>query len=333
MSQKYNFLVQGVANNSFVSRSPVMSQILKKVESIRDIDSNVLINGASSVGKSSLAKQIHISSLRAHKKVVFINCLTANSEALEAELFGLEKDYIKGHAEKIGLLELINGGTLVLDEISQLSKSTQEKILHLITEKEFVRLGGVDPISVNIRIISTNSKNLEEMVKAGEFLEQFYYRLNNIVLNMPSLKERKEDISKMAFNFINEFRAEFKHEGSVSIDEDVFQKFESYSWPGNLQELKNTCQRLVIFSKQNRISVDLLPESFDEPKNSSLLELSYNPEVNLNDLCRDYILKSLEHHKSKSKAAKSLGITIKTLYNKLHEYGDFKKYAIHSSKK
>ena len=330
MNSKYNFLAAGNQSDYLVSESEIMKKIIDQIDIVAQSEASVLITGESGVGKKRVGEVLFSKSNRSHKSFVTVNCSAIEPKALEIDIFGCEKTETRD--SKPGLVELANGGFLFLEEVSELNADLQAKILRLIKEKEAYRVGAMNPISVDIRIIASASNDLAKSVLNGSFSEELYYRINQVVLNVPSLRYRREDISKIAFNFLSHFRSKMKYEGALKVDDEVFTLLERYSWLGNLRELRNICERMVIFSRGGSISVSEVPEEIRLQKDTAL-KVHYDPTVDLNTLCRNYILKSLDHHKSKAKAAKALGITIKTLYNKLHEYGDFKKYAIHSNKK
>ena len=208
--------------------------------------------------------------------------------------------------------------TLFLDEISGLSSKVQTKLLRLLQEGEIYRMGGVTPIRLNIRVLSCTNKNLAEEVVKGRFREDLYYRINTITLSVPSLSERSEDIPVLLKHFL----------GRIELEPSTLKILISHSWPGNIRELKNLCERLRIMVEGNVVKKSHLPEEFFGKKKPSAL--LYDPNMSLADLNKAHILNALNHFNSKRQAAKALGITVKTLYNRLHEYGIFEHYALHS---
>lgn len=301
--------------------SEAMKKLFKVVDRVASTDSSILISGKSGTGKEMIAKAIHNKSYRKNKAFTVINCSCLNENTVESELFGHEKGAFTGaDRQKIGLLERANNGTLVLDEIGDLKPKTQTKLLRLLQEGEIYRVGGNVPIRLNIRVICSTNKNLAEEVIKGRFREDLYYRINTIAITMPSLSERPEDIPMLLKYFLGQ---------NIQVEKPALTVLMNYSWPGNVRELKNLCERLRILQDGNIIKLNHLPEEILNRKKQS--SVFYDPNVTLAELNKMYILHALEHFSSKRAAAKALGITVKTLYNRLHEYGAFKNYSIHST--
>ena len=301
--------------------SEAMKKLLKMVDKVAFTDSSVLISGNSGTGKEMIAKRIHDRSYRKNKECVVINCSCLNENTIESELFGHEKGAFTGaDYKKIGLLERASGGTVVLDEIGELTPKAQTKLLRLLQESEIYRVGGNVPIKLNIRVICCTNKNLAEEVIKGSFREDLYYRINTIAVTVPSLSERPEDIPVLLKHFLGT---------NTQIEQSAKSILINYNWPGNVRELKNICERLCILKEENLIKEVYLPEElFTRKKQSSI---PYDPGMTLAELNKLYILNALEHFTSKRQAAKALGITVKTLYNRLHEYGAFEHYSLHYS--
>ncbi len=300
--------------------SETMKKLLKMADKIAGTDSSVLITGASGTGKEMIAKRIHNKSYRRDKEFVLINCSCLNENTIESELFGHEKGAFTGADQrKTGLLEKANNGTVVLDEIGDLKAKSQAKLLRLLQEGQIYRVGGRVPIQLNIRVICCTNKNLAEEVVKGSFREDLYYRINTISMTLPSLSERSEDIPLLLKHFLGR---------NMTIEQSALAVLINYNWPGNVRELKNLCERLSILQDENIVKQDHLPEEFLIRKKQSAIP--YNPDVSLAELNKLYILNALEHFASKRQAARALGITVKTLYNRLHEYGVFDNYSLHS---
>ena len=307
-------------SNKIIYCSEAMKKLFKIVDRVASTDSSILISGKSGTGKEMIAKAIHNKSYRKNKAFTVINCSCLNENTIESELFGHEKGAFTGaDRQKIGLLEKANEGTLVLDEIGDLKLKTQAKLLRLLQENEIYRVGGNIPIRLNIRVICCTNKNLAEEVIKGRFREDLYYRINTIVITMPSLSERPEDIPMLLKYFLGQ---------NIQIEKPALTALLNYSWPGNIRELRNLCERLRILQDGNIIKLNYLPEEILNRKKQS--SVFYDPSVTLAELNKIYILNALEHFSSKRAAAKALGITVKTLYNRLHEYGAFKNYSLHS---
>jgi two-component system response regulator HydG len=317
-------------NKRIVYRSEVMHQLLRMVERVASSNATVLILGESGTGKELVANAIHGHSTRRTKPFVAINCGALRETLLESELFGHEKGAFTGaYARKIGLAEVANGGTLFLDEIGELSPGIQSKLLRFLQEGEIYRVGGKDPIRVDIRLISATNKELDKEVLRGNFREDLFYRINTIMLQSPPLRRRKEDIQALIEYFLSTNGYSLINRGR-QMSEDAMKIMMKYDWPGNIRELQNVCERVQILSEGHIILPSDLPEHIRNPDQKVVID-DYDPTLTLHELEKRYILKALNYFDgNKTQAANALGITIKTLYNKLHEYGEFEKYAVHT---
>jgi two-component system response regulator HydG len=318
---------------SIVFNSDIMRQLMKMIDRVAASNANILILGESGTGKELMAQTLHEKSQRRTKPFVAINCGALRENLLESELFGHEKGSFTGaYSRKIGLAEAANGGTLFLDEIGELAPGIQAKLLRFIQEGEIYRVGGKEPIKVDIRLISATNRNLEEEVSEGNFREDLYYRINTIALDVPPLRRRKEDIPALINHFLSTGHHSYLNRGKV-MDVDAMKAMLAYEWPGNIRELQNVCERLQILCDGQTITVNDLPENIRQPEANNEIH-EFDPSVPLSELERRYIIRALAHfHGNKTQAANALGITIKTLYNKLHEYGEFDKFSVHSSVK
>ncbi len=315
---------------AMIYKSDIMTQLMKMIERVSPSQANVLIMGESGTGKELIARAVHEKSQRRNKPFVAINCGALRETLLESELFGHEKGSFTGaYNRKIGLAEAANGGTLFLDEIGELPLAIQAKLLRFVQEGEIFRVGGKDSIKVDIRLVCATNRELDQEVVRGNFREDLFYRINTIVISAPPLRRRKEDIPVLVTHFLNSGSHSFMNRGKT-IDEEALKVLVKYEWPGNIRELQNACERLQILSEGHMIMLNDLPESIRSPevKDESM---AFDPSIPLYELEKKYILKALGHYGgNKTQAAQGLGITIKTLYNKLHEYGEFEKYAVHS---
>lgn len=330
--QSYWNPVQGqriIESKSMVFQSEIMSSLMKTVDKVASSTAAILVLGESGTGKELMAHAIHERSPRRNKPFVAINCGALQETLLESELFGHEKGAFTGaYNRKIGLAEMANGGTLFLDEIGELSPGIQAKLLRFLQEGEIYRVGGKEPINVDVRIISATNKNIEKEVAQGTFREDLYYRVNTIVIQTPSLRQRREDIPLLVTHFLNHGSQAFLGRGR-QVHEDALKLLCDYDWPGNIRELQNICERLQILCDGHMIMPNDLPEQIRAPQ-QRLLITGYDVKLTLHELEKRYILKALLHFNgNKTQAANALGITIKTLYNKLHEYGEFDKFAIY----
>lgn len=317
-------------SKSIIFKSEVMKNLMKMIDRVSPSNATVLILGESGTGKELIARAIHERSQRCNKPFVAINCGALRETLLESELFGHEKGAFTGaYTKKIGLAEVASGGTLFLDEIGELSPGIQAKLLRFIQEGEIIRVGGKDPIKVDIRLISATNRELDVDVTKGVFREDLYYRINTITLSSPPLRKRKEDIPLLVDYFLSRGHHRILNRGRV-MSEEAMKILTRYDWPGNIRELQNVCERLQILADGHTIMSGDLPENILNPESKSLND-DYDPSVTLYNLEKSFILKALRHFEgNKTQAANALGITIKTLYNKLHEYGEFEKFASHT---
>lgn len=315
--------------SSIIYKSEVMSQVLKMVDRVAPSNAPVLILGESGTGKELIARAVHERSQRADKTFIAINCGALRETLLESELFGHEKGAFTGaYNRKIGLAEAASGGTLFLDEIGELSPGIQAKLLRFIQEGEIYRVGGKEPIKVDIRLISATNRELDAEVLNGNFREDLYYRINTITMHSPPLRRRKEDIPLLVEYFLARGTSKILNRGR-EMSADAMQALMKYEWPGNIRELQNLCERLQILADGNVIQVSDLPDNIIKPENKLSIG-QYDPTITLHELEKRYIVEALRHFDgNKTQAANALGITIKTLYNKLHEYGEFENFAIH----
>ncbi len=315
-------------NQQIISNSAQMKQIITLADRIAPSDANVLVTGESGTGKEVMAKYIHRKSNRKNEKFVSVNCAAIPENLLESELFGHEKGAFTGALNRrIGKFEESNGGTLLLDEISEMDLRLQAKLLRAIQEKEIDRVGGTTPIKVNLRVIATSNRNLRNEVTEGKFREDLFFRLNVIHLQLPSLRERKEDIKAFAESFAEKF-AKSNGIPTPKITSDAMELLINHNWPGNVRELENTMHRAVLLNNNGMIDkTSLLMES---PKvTSEIIEGDGGLESlvgrTVSDVEKELILSTLSHVSgNRSKAAEILGISIRTLHNKLKEYEESK---------
>ncbi|MGQ9497362.1 MAG: sigma-54-dependent transcriptional regulator [Desulfotomaculales bacterium] len=307
-----------------IGRSPAMLEVSKEIGRFADTDNTVLITGETGTGKELVAGALHRNSRRREGPFVRINCAAIPENLLESELFGHEKGAFTGATgRKLGKFELAEGGTIFLDEISEMSPAMQSKLLRVLQEKEFDRIGGTRTIRVDVRIIAATNRELAQMVRDGAFREDLYYRLNMVTIRVPPLRERKEDIPLLAEYFVR--KAAAREEKPVQgIAPEALDLLVTYDWPGNVRELRNVCERAVILARGPVILPEDLPPSLQPefrpdtgfaPRGATLREI-------LDDVERSVILRTLrEHNYNRSKTAQALGINRRTLYNKLKEYG------------
>lgn len=304
-----------------IGKSKPIKEIFYIIEMIAKTNANVLITGESGTGKELVARAIHNHSLRKNKPFIVVDCTTIPENLLESELFGYEKGAFTGATErKIGLLELANEGTVFLDEIGELPLALQKKFLRFLQEKEIQRLGSINRIKVDVRVIAATNKDLEKAVKEGIFREDLYWRLNVIRIHMPPLRERKEDIPLLVNHFLKKFAKENNKPLPV-LEPEVMDVLMEYDWPGNVRELAHVIERAVVLSPSGIISIKHLPKrilGFSKIKTSS----EFQETLNLLEMEKRLILKALnETGWNQTKAAALLGITRKQLRTKMKHHG------------
>jgi len=296
---------------NIIAKSNRMQQIFEMVKVIAKSNATVLITGESGSGKELIARAVHNLSPRKDKPFVAISCAALSETLLGSELFGHEKGSFTGAiAQKKGKFEYANKGTLFLDEIGDISPNTQVHLLRVTEEKEFTRVGGNEPIKVNVRIISATNKDLKKAVAQGQFREDLYYRLNVVTIDLPPLRERREDIPLLAEHFLKKFSLENQKE-IAGFAPEAKEFLLKYHWPGNVRELENAIERAVILAKDSLVTLaDLAYQNLPLAPVSS--------DKSLKELEKSHILSVLRQTKGNlSQAAKILGITRMTLYNKV----------------
>jgi transcriptional regulator with PAS, ATPase and Fis domain len=301
-----------------VALSDAMREVVRLAERVAATDANVLVTGESGAGKDALALFIHSRSPRRDAALVKIDCAALPSELLEAELFGYERGAFTGATEaRPGRLEGAHRGTLVLDEVAHLSVDAQAKLLRVIEEREFERLGGRRTIKVDARLVALTNVDLDDAVKRRSFREDLFYRLNVMRLHLPPLRERREDIEQLAHSFLKTYAA--KHGRSVTgITPETLAVLKAYEFPGNVRELSNTIERAVIVAGDSKLQVADLPEAL---RASVLMGERGRQRRTLAEVEADYIGETLlAVGGNKSEAARLLGISRKNLYEKLARY-------------
>ncbi|MCS6290337.1 MAG: sigma-54-dependent Fis family transcriptional regulator [Nitrospira sp.] len=253
-------VVQRYAFHNLIGKSPAMQEIYAKIEQVADSRTTVLVTGESGTGKELVAKAIHYNSARRERPFVALNCAALPETLIESELFGHEKgSFTDATARRVGQFELAHTGTLFLDEIGDLSPATQAKLLRVLQEREFTRVGGVQSIKVDVRIVAATNKNLDEMVRKNQFREDLYYRINVIALYLPPLRERGEDIALLAKHFLAK-RIEEEKRPPQEFTKDSLELISHYPWPGNVREMENIIEQAFIWSKgSNVITPEHLP--------------------------------------------------------------------------
>ncbi len=333
-----------------VTNDPFMIRILEVCEAVARSDATVLIQGESGTGKELIARLVHAASPRVDQPFIAVNCAALPEALLESELFGHEKGAFTGaQQKKLGKFELAHGGTILLDEISEMALPLQAKLLRVIQEREVDRVGGKEPIPIDVRVLATTNRNLEAAVRRGDFRGDLFYRLNVIPLTIPSLRERRGDIRLLVQHFMKKFLGN----NAPELPAAVIQALESYPWPGNIRELQNAVERAAILSQGStpcekdfllsstsaaRTDGIALPETaLNNPKLSDQVEVVQTAEIpvvnhendkrlikpgmTVAEVEKALILETLQTTSyNRTEASKMLGISIRTLRNKLHEY-------------
>ncbi|MCX7337888.1 MAG: sigma-54 dependent transcriptional regulator [Alphaproteobacteria bacterium] len=311
--------------SAVICHDPKMANLLRLADKVAPSEANILITGESGTGKEVMATYIHNKSRRADKPFVSLNCAAIPDNLLESELFGHEKGAFTGAvARRIGKFEEADGGTLLLDEISEMHPRLQAKLLRAIQEKIIDRVGGTQPIKVNIRIIATSNRDLLQAAKRGDFREDLYFRLNVINVHLPSLAERPSDIIPLAQYFCKKY-SEFNNVPVLTLSDPAMAALQKNPWQGNVRELENTIHRAVLLCSSGVIEVeDLFGLSVAEnEQNDATPPVPANPFVgrSMSDVEKELILGTLDHcYGNRTHAATILGISIRTLRNKLKEY-------------
>lgn len=323
---------------NIIGKNPGMREVYDLISDVADTDATVLIRGETGTGKELVAKSIHFNSRRKDNAIVSLNCGALPETLLESELFGYEKGAFTGATrQKMGKFEHADGGTVFLDEVSDLSPTTQVKLLRVLQERVIERVGGNGQIEVDVRIISATNKDLEEEVAQGKFREDLYYRLNVVPIKLPPLRERKEDIPLLAKHFLAKY-ARLLNKDITIISQDVLNEMMAYDWPGNVRQLENLIERAIIMAKGNSIthidlSDDLRRRKVEPPRNLAVhLPFKEAKERVVKEYERDYFMILLGRCRGNiTQSAKISQLDMKTLRRKMKEYGlkkkDFKDWA------
>ena len=310
----------GIKN--IIGNSSAIQSVFETVEMVAPTNATVLIQGASGTGKELIAKAIHHLSDRRDHAFVKTNCAAIPDGLVESELFGHEKGAFTGAIKSTkGRFELADGGTLLLDEISEIRPSLQAKLLRVLQEKEFERVGNPETLRVDVRVVATTNRDLKMEVEEGNFREDLFYRLNVVPIKLPTLKQRREDIPLLTDHFVEKFCRENNRQ-ITGIEDEALRRLIRYDWPGNVRELENTIERAVVICMEKQIQVKHL--LFDNDKKAfpeKAPSLEFPAGVTLKEMEKQLILGTLAEQKgNRTRAAEKLGISVRTLRNKLQEY-------------
>lgn len=317
LSQKIGAVMERISGSrEIISACPKMKKLLQIADAVAPSDTTVLICGESGTGKELLARSICNMSLRKEKPFIAVNCAAIPDNLMESELFGFEKGSFTGATEKkIGKFELANGGTLLLDEIGEMSITLQAKLLRVLQEKEVDRIGGRQPVPIDVRIIATTNRDLYRESMEGKFREDLYYRLSVFPIDVPPLRQRQEDIPILADHFLRKFSSLLERQIS-GITKEAMDLLVSRQWRGNIRELENTLHRAIVLCRDEMIGPEHFTFFGEQPAQPPPMQ------GNIHDMEKELILKTLkETDGNKTRAAKALGVSVRTIRNKLNEYG------------
>lgn len=302
-----------------IGSGPAMQRVIHLMEKVAPTDATVLVRGASGTGKELVARALHYNSARRNRPLVTINCAAMQETLLESELFGHERGAFTGAVQaKAGLIEVAEGGTLFIDEVAEMSTALQAKLLRVLEDGHYRRVGGTKEAHADVRVIAATNKPLEEEQKAGRFREDLFYRLNVVSIPLPPLRERREDIPALVEHFLST-----RQLGKVrcQVDPDAMRAIKEYSWPGNIRELANVLERAQILAEQNLITVDDLPETMQTVLPSASVPSGSPDSLNLAEVERRTVQAALHQEKgNKVRAARVLGIGRRALYRLIEKY-------------
>ncbi len=306
---------------NIIGGAPELQAVFEIVKRAAPTKATVLILGESGTGKELVAQALHEESPRRDKPFIKVNCAALSESLLESELFGHEKGSFTGAAgRKEGRFELADGGTLFLDEIGEVSPSVQIKLLRVLQQREFERVGGTQTLKVDVRIVAATNKDLASEVKAGRFREDLFYRLNVVAVTLPPLRQRRGDIPELVNHFISKYAESYGKE-ITGVAPGTLQALTAHDWPGNVRELENVVERAVVLSTGSQLTADGLPASLKGPRPSATSTGSLIPGASFAEIEREAILKTLEMvNGSTARAAEVLGLSVRKIQYRLKEY-------------
>jgi DNA-binding NtrC family response regulator len=307
---------------NMIGKSEVMNKLYDLIDRIAASPATVLITGESGTGKELVANALHMKSPRNMGPLIKLNCAAMPETLLESELFGHEKGaFTNAYIKKTGHFELADGGTIFLDEIGEIPISTQAKLLRVLQEKTFTRVGGMKPVSVDVRIIAATNQNLEEAVKKGQFRQDLFFRLNVLPLKLPPLRERKGDVRLLARHFLSLFGQQ-NNRDFQDFENSALEKLIDYNWPGTVRELMNVIERLVVLNDGKLVTDEMLPLELSDQSFGIMEGDLPSPTAQMKEVEAWHIKRVVENvDHNLSRAARTLGIDRKTLYNKIERYG------------
>ncbi len=313
LHQEFNFA-------NIIGKSSAMQRVFQMISMVSPTDSTVLITGKSGTGKELVARALHFNSLRNTQPFVVVNCGAISETLIESELFGHKRGAFTGAvADKIGYFKAADGGTLYLDEISEMPLQLQVKLLRAIEQKEIIPVGVPNSINVDVRILASTNKDLRKEVEAGRFREDLFYRLDVVNIHLPPLIERGDDIPLLVEHFVEKYRSQ-NRKTIKGVDNEVMRRLMQHEWKGEIRELENIIERALIFCKGDFITVSDLPDSVHTSQPLHMLNGGHSLESAMNELTRQYIIASLHRNNhDKEKTARELKISLPTLYRRIKE--------------
>jgi len=308
--------------DNMIGRTANMKQVFDLVHTVADSRATILVTGESGTGKELVARNLHYTSTRSNGPFIRLNCAALPKDLMESELFGHEKGAFTGAIKQTrGRFEMADGGTLLLDEISEIDPGLQAKLLRVLQEREFERIGSSQTIKVDVRIIATTNRDLQKEVAEGNFREDLYYRLNVIEIPIPPLRERGEDVPALVRSFIDRYNEENTKE-IEGIADEALELLTRYDWPGNVRELENYVERAVVVARGSLLAVEDFPTKLTSGPGERQGDAGLQVGTTVHEMERRLIMKTLEAYGgNRTEAATQLGISTRTLRNKLHEYG------------
>lgn len=318
LEKRYSF-------SNIIGRSKAMQEVFELIQVVAESDSSVLVQGESGTGKELVASAIHYNSPRRARPYIRVSCASLPESLIESELFGYERGAFTGASERrLGRFEAANGGTLFLDEIGELPLSFQVKLLRVLQERQIERLGSNRPIDVDVRIVSASLRPLEEEIAEGGFRQDLFFRINTVTIHLPPLRDRREDIPLLAQAFLREF-AEERGKDVEGFSDDVMEVFDAYDWPGNVRELRNVVERALLFCRGPQVSIEDLPTNFHHLEGSGTVRPA-GGVVKLHEAVARAEIAAIRDALAvtggrRSRAAELLGVSRKTLWEKMKAYG------------
>jgi DNA-binding NtrC family response regulator len=310
------------AFGNIIGKSEPMRKVFEKIRMVADTRSTVLVEGESGTGKELVARAVHFNSPRRQKPFVVINCAAMPEALIESELFGHEKGAFTGAVDRrIGKFQAANGGTLLVDEIGEMQLDLQSKLLRAIETRCVTPIGSNKESEVDVRIVASTNRNLADLVGQGRFREDLFYRLQVVMIRLPPLRERKEDIPLLVRTFIDELAKE-SHRPARDISADAMALLAGYDWPGNVRQLRNLLESVIVLSTRDVIEVVDLPEPIRSARPARAVSLAVNPGLTMEEIEKEAIRQTLEQtNGNRSEASRLLGISVRTLQRKIRQYG------------